>query len=162
LHCDRAPGTLEGHCAARVCSLEALDCATDDQCCSGRCDPSYYFCSAPCSQEGNFCATDLDCCTGTTCNGQICVAECSRNLCTTSDDCCDKNPCVGGVCRAECVPPATHNPCTPGGPLEATTIATACVDTICAADPFCCCVAWDDLCVDVAVKQSSSCAGSCL
>ncbi len=162
VHCDRAPGTLEGHCATRTCSIESSDCSADGQCCSGRCEPSYFFCSAPCSKEGNFCATDLDCCTGTTCNGQICVAECSRNLCATSADCCNKNPCVGGVCRAECVPPAAHNPCTPGAPLAAINMATACVKEICAADPFCCCGAWDDLCVGAAFKQGSICTDSCL
>lgn len=162
-HCVRAPGTLEGHCAARACSLELVDCADDDQCCSGHCDrsSSSFFCAVACSHAGNSCAADTDCC-ASTCTDNVCVGTCSTNLCTKSAGCCNGNPCVGGVCGAECAPPAAHNPCTPGGPLATVDIATACVDVICAADPFCCCVAWDDICVNAAFLPGSTCSGSCL
>jgi hypothetical protein len=157
--CLFAPGAIVGQCAASTCGVADLDCATDDQCCSGHCDPSFFFCSAACAYQGSACLGDVDCCLGH-CESGTCAGTCSTTYCARNTDCCS-NSCVAGVCAAECNPPSLHSPCAGGGPLALTMDATACVDAVCATDPYCCCGAWDDVCVTAAVKQGSICTSLC-
>ncbi len=73
---------------------------------------------------------------------------------------------LGGTCAIEdgevaCVgTECGHDTCTTGGPLDAG--CDTCVADICAVDPFCCEVAWDDICVAEveSVCGQSTCAGA--
>ncbi len=52
-------------------------------------------------------------------------------------------------------PSCGHDVCTEGTPLL--TACSSCAATVCAADPFCCNVAWDALCIDEAVDLCGEC-----
>jgi hypothetical protein len=117
-----------------VCTCHEFDqpCLDNDDCCRGRCDPASGLCA--CS-EGT-CSDDLDCCSGS---------------------------CKAGVCALSCAPAECHDECSAGGPLDsqstvcgAVDIDPACVDSVCdllTGDPYCCCFAWDDLCVQAATAD---------
>lgn len=160
-HCRHQPGSLEGQCAAPDCVADSLDCATDDQCCSGHCDRTLFFCAAACAAEDHACAADADCCTGK-CEGKLCKGACSTTYCAADDDCCS-GACVAGACRAECGSPTEHSPCTAGGPLsgDKDTTNKLCVDAVCAEDPYCCCGAWDDICIARVTGLAEPCANAC-
>jgi hypothetical protein len=158
-HCSAAPGTIARACAKADCSLALVDCATDDQCCSGRCDRATFSCAPACTYEGSACGADSDCCAGQCVNG-ACAGTCSTSSCTASEDCCSGS-CVQGTCAAPCSPVSTHDPCTPGGPLARSTDLTSCIDMVCNDDPFCCCGAWDELCVAAALGLKKTCTEIC-
>jgi hypothetical protein len=160
LSCAFEPGSIQGQCTAAECKIADLECATDDQCCSGHCNTPFFFCAAACVFEGSACAADLDCCAGA-CQSGVCAGTCSKLFCTQSSDCCS-NSCISGLCAAECKPPSMHTPCKVGGPLVPTEESAACLDAVCELDPFCCCGAWDELCVASAAKQGSACSMLCL
>lgn len=157
-HCFRAAGTIAGTCAAESCSLDLLDCATDDQCCSGHCDPVFFFCSTACSYADHACAVDSDCCAGH-CDNQVCKGSCSTSSCDENEDCCSGS-CVEGTCASECGPAASHSPCASGGPLHSDEFNKPCIEAICKADAYCCCGAWDELCVNAALNEPL-CTGNC-
>jgi hypothetical protein len=50
-------------------------------------------------------------------------------------------------------PGCGHGGCTQGGPIAAT--CSLCAGAVCAADSYCCCTAWDDLCVARALATAS-------
>ncbi len=52
-----------------------------------------------------------------------------------------------------------HGLCFPGGPLEPT--CSTCVETVCAADAFCCTVAWDQACVNEAQSMCGTTCATC-
>lgn len=159
-HCRRDPGSIAGRCSAEECTLDSGDCATDDRCCSGHCDTSLFFCANACAAENSACAVTEDCCAGT-CQDQICKGDCSTTYCARDADCCS-GACVTGVCKAVCSSPTSHTPCTAGGPLGNDDDTTKlCVEAVCTVDPYCCCVAWDDACVEVALAQGQSCTYPC-
>ena len=78
---------------------------------------------------------------------------CVDSVCAVDPFCCSfqwDGICVGeveSVClRADCISPSCdHLLCDAGTPLVVG--CHTCVDDICAADPFCCSVSWDGICV---------------
>ena len=139
-----------GDCAAQICAVDPFCCSSGwDSICVGEvqsvCGQS---CSAP------ECAHPL-CETGDpldpacdSCAAQICAVDpycCSGQwdrICTAQ---------VETVCQGSCEAPSPeceHAPCTTGGPLDPD--CDECVESVCQADPFCCNVAWDQLCVNAA------------
>lgn len=160
--CRFAPGTLKAQCSTVSCAFDFVECATDDQCCSGHCDPHAFFCTAACTDLGSTCTGDTDCCTGR-CENDVCKGECSTTFCSVGADCCD-GACVAGACAAACKPPSGHSPCLAGAPLDDQTVADPyypCASAVCAADPYCCCGAWDGLCVSAALQQGAVCKSAC-
>ena len=66
-------------------------------------------------------------------------------------------PMEQGVCPQDCPPPmCSHEVCETGGPLEQG--CDACVDQVCAADPYCCEQGWDGICVG---EADSICGAGC-
>lgn len=157
--CLVVPGTLAGACTTLTCALVDVSCNDDDQCCSGRCDPLSSFCVSACVHEGTTCVQKADCCAGD-CVGGVCVGTCSTTFCTDSAECCSKS-CLDGMCAAACNPKSIHSPCAAGGPLATTVDLMSCVNLVCDADAYCCCGAWDDLCVSAAVALQSTCTDLC-
>src|SRR5690606_26813385 len=78
--------------------------------------------------------------------------ECTAAVCAVDPFCCTiawDEICVGRVqtgCKTgTCAPPpCDHDACTPGEPLAAS--CGSCEAAVCAADPYCCSVAWDSVC----------------
>ncbi len=162
--CDGNPcvlksGTLAGTCQKSTCYRLDIDCSDDTACCSGHCDPVKSLCAPACVAETGGCSDDADCCAGA-CNAGVCAGTCSTTYCTKSADCCSKS-CIDSVCAAKCNTPTVHPTCALGGPLAGDPGASACVSTICTADPFCCCGAWDDACVIAAVAHKNLCTDVC-
>ena len=62
---------------------------------------------------------------------------------------------------AEAQPACVHDICEIGANLNS--VCDPCVDDICAADPYCCAVEWDDNCVDevLLICGDVSCAAAC-
>lgn len=157
--CVSTPGFVGATCQPAACFPLDTDCSEDGQCCSGRCDRAQFFCAAACAAETHECSQDTDCCAGT-CVGGVCAGTCSTTFCTESADCCSKS-CVDNVCAAACSTPTLHATCVTGGPLANDPAPSACITAICQADPYCCCGAWDDLCVTAAAAQKNLCTDTC-
>lgn len=162
--CDGNPcyihsGNLTGTCSTQTCSVAQVDCSDDDQCCTGRCDPLAFYCVPACLKEGSLCVNQADCCTGQ-CDTGVCTGSCSTGACARDSDCCTKS-CIAGACSVTCNPTELHDPCVTGGPLADSVDATGCVHEVCMADEYCCCGAWDDLCVGAAVAKQSTCLMLC-
>jgi hypothetical protein len=141
--CSPGNDCCEGLCEGEVCTCHEFDqpCLDNDDCCRGRCDLA----SGVCACSEGTCSDDLDCCSGS---------------------------CKAGVCALSCAAPECHDECTAGGPLDsqsvvcgAVNVDPACIDSVCdelTGDPYCCCFAWDDLCVqaaqdDVICQQTGPC-----
>jgi hypothetical protein len=104
---------------------------------------------SPCGMAGH------DCCTtgGPGCDD----VACCEAVCAADAFCCETawdTLCVGAVdtlcaepCPSPCDPANKHDCFTAGGPG---CNDVDCCNTVCAADPFCCDVAWDGLCVNSA------------
>jgi hypothetical protein len=73
--------------------------------------------------------------------------------CNGKDEDCNGSDSCGGVCA--------HDTCTAGGALAKG--CSACVTSICNADPYCCNNGWDSICVNevASVCGSAKCPGSC-
>jgi hypothetical protein len=137
-----------GVCSVGECYPENGDCVSDSQCCSNFCDPLYYLCGVACKADGEACQLDPECCGGSCADG-VCNKACSTGTCVEDADCCS-GTCLGNVCKAACAPATCdHSACAVGGPLDGA--CDGCAAQVCAADPFCCCGAWDSLCVQEAV-----------
>lgn len=85
----------------------------------------------------------LPACVGKKCGPDGCGGVCGQ--------CCELQTCQDGVCV--------------GGPgCESSGSAgcggCSCEDCVCDLDPYCCQVAWDDLCVDECISQCGGCNGS--
>ena len=187
--CDLAQGIecLEGTCVtpdpsrASVCSNyavgypEGIDCTSDAECGSGYCNPATSQCALPaCSSVGDSCSSSAVCCPGLGCKTGQC-AQCAEfaEACQSGGDCCSDQCIIPpgkqvGVCGAACTTgDCKHDQCHAGGPLDASnsvdcepTFNPACVQSICDVDPYCCCHAWDETCVNEA-KTVSACTGAC-
>lgn len=101
--------------------------------------------------------TSTDTCTPMTCQ------ELGKNCGPVSDGCggtLDCGTCSEGatcnlnVCEAQST--CAHSECSVGAPLSES--CGVCAATVCAADPYCCAVAWDGICANRAV---SMCGLSC-
>jgi hypothetical protein len=98
------------------------------------------------------------------CNGEV-ATRCSlpgegERRVVTTDCAAQGQACTLDGGTATCVTPTpacSHNECFTGGPLSTAT-CDACVGNICGADPFCCQVAWDSICV---AEVASVCHQTC-
>ncbi|MBK8237755.1 MAG: hypothetical protein IPK74_19665 [Deltaproteobacteria bacterium] len=127
------------------------------------------------------CPTLLNDCTGGgggggggSCDHDVCTAggpltpecgSCAATICNLDDFCCSNSwddVCVGHVeenCAGGCGGGGggnCHDQCEAGAAMNAS--CSACVSSICAADPFCCQTSWDDTCVS---EVDTFCDGQC-
>ena len=153
--CHYEPGASTGTCTDTMCVRDEAECATDNQCCSGHCDPQLFLCGALCNDQSLFCEDGTDCCSGR-CEDHACAASCSVGYCTADKDCCT-GACLGGVCKPACNPVTSHLACSLGGPLDPQSEG-ACVQQICEKDAYCCCGGWDAACVLAAKSAGGACA----
>ncbi len=164
------PGCPGCECEACVCAMDSLCCDPDwywDQFCVQECQydcngpacDSFCFpaceglvcgddgCGGACGTcpEGTYCGAGGKACLPCTCEGKQCGDDGCGNSC---GECAEGETCANGVC----VPAG----CTPqDGPGCGGCACEACV---CAADSFCCEVAWDELCVEAC---SVDCGANC-
>lgn len=164
--CYVPEGAVTGVCSPCEGKLpNENDCGSDDQCCSGYCSPQIFQCANSCGGVGDPCEVGEDCCEGICMNGQCDASGCSSGACEAAADCCS-GKCVGGQCAPKCVdnPECLHTVCTPGAPLPAgvggCSTGQNCINEICGEDDFCCCTAWDSLCV-ASAKSNPTCANLC-
>jgi hypothetical protein len=168
LTCFTPPGADSGVCSAAMCLPDGVSCVAGLKCCSGYCDPNFHECTTGCASMGSPCKVASDCCNGMCTNG-TCASHCSDDYCMTATDCCTQM-CMHGSCLPTCnAPTCTHDECTEGGPLPGMgqtpcpLLNTTCIDAVCAMDDYCCCGAWDTLCIShVSALQNGPCAGVCL
>jgi hypothetical protein len=103
------------------------------------------------------CAFDPACCTVAW--TATCVEE-SETLCGNTCSTCGNGSCEPGEtqtgCPQDCTPPCAHEVCDPGAALDQA--CNTCAGTVCGADPFCCSVFWDRICVQ---ESESLCGEVC-
>ncbi len=141
-------------CAGRLCEVDPYCCefAWDDLCV----DQVVTVCERDCADE--------PICGHSPCaEGDVLHRECGfceERICDADPYCCEvawDALCVDQVateCGLTCE--CTPDVCDVGGPSTPT--CSPCTAAVCEADPFCCEVAWDDLCVDqVATVCDQSC-----
>ena len=154
------PNCNDGECCTTVCAIDPFCCATAwDATCVAEAET---LCGALCG--GGVCPNpDHDCCTTGTpgCSDQACCElACSLDpfCCSTAWDtfCVGPNGSVPGASAEE----ACGLDCGGGGdcPFAPPEITAECCAIVCAADPFCCQVAWDGIC---ASEANVLCAGPC-
>jgi hypothetical protein len=123
-------------------------CLLGPECCTTFCQGD----KCACVPTGGACAQTSQCCTDE-CNGEVCG---KLQCLAPGTDCVEPPMCCSGHCEElpdfaskQCcaAPGCTHEVCEEGLPLSATECMGDCVATICAADPYCCCVSWDNVCV---------------
>jgi hypothetical protein len=136
-------------------------------CCSGFCDDQSGTCADACTDVAAPCQKNEECCTGECVNN---ACACSTEICTKDTDCCEVTPgandgkCYGGACHPVCVTSTCdHGECATGGPLSdactTSSLDPTCIPTVCALDPYCCCNAWDEYCIDEAVELCNNVCG---
>jgi hypothetical protein len=166
--CFVPEGAITGVCSTCEGKLpNEADCGNDDQCCSGYCSPQFFQCAIRCGALGDPCGAGEDCCSGTCEGGHCAVGLCGYGTCGTDEECCS-DKCVVGQCAPTCQMNVgcLHGVCTPGAPLAADVgdcaeaDVQACITEVCKEDYFCCCTAWDSICVQAA-KDKPTCAGPC-
>ncbi len=146
-------------CTVQVCELDPFCCeqAWDGACVALATELCGLSCGM-CTPNGGLCATPDDCCSGF-CNGGVCQNPClpDGSFCNGAAQCCS-GQCSGGICGpgGDC----SHDECTLGGPLLPA--CSPCVTQVCALDPFCCQVSWDELCVDEATQFCGLPCGNCV
>jgi hypothetical protein len=84
---------------------------------------------------------------------------CGQSICGDGELCCNPSCGIcaplGGACIELACAACAHSVCVEGEPLASG--CDQCVGQVCAADPFCCNTAWDDLCVEQAADECGSC-----
>jgi hypothetical protein len=160
-----------GRCS-KPCALESAACSADQPCCEGECVNGS--CARVCVQKGQRCSQGADCCSDV-CDLDTQSCSCSDELCTRDENCCT-GKCYGGICKPPCVArDCGHSECELGGPLgtidaasgvvspcpassgqDPTCIARVC-DEAAGGDAYCCCGAWDALCVKLAIQLCGAC-----
>lgn len=150
---------IDQRCATLTCKKYGDSCAADGECCGLYCNGS-----CQCAQVGTACsqAEPYKCCTGVCENGACVDCRAVAVACTDNAQCCSGTCNNGACCNTGC----SHNLCVVGAPLSTKDCspknvgagAAACVETICAQDPACCCNQWDQSCVD---KVASVCKLVC-
>ena len=160
--CYVPTGADSGFCSACKGAPVGVHCATDADCCAGlACDRTYFQCSMQCASPGAACMNDGECCSGS-CVDQTCTQKCSEAYCAQDADCCS-GKCLSATCVPLCATSGcTHDVCTEGAPLAASCFAQrdACVSAVCKLDGYCCCGAWDTLCITEAAGLAKVC-GAC-
>lgn len=163
---------VSGKCS-KPCAAEGQSCDGDTPCCDGECQNG--ICQRACLSQKASCEASLDCCSGVCMfdvevGGKVC--SCSTDVCNTNENCCT-GKCIGGACKPSCVPQTcNHSECQLGGPLgqldsggqpvpcpeqSGAPYDPACVQQVCAADEYCCCNAWDAVCVSEAASLCGKC-----
>ena len=148
-----------------VCLEDGEECVFAFDCCTTYCDPSQ---RCACVPSGGACGEGSQCCEGGCSDGVCDTLQCAAPLdsCRIARDCCsgrcetiddlgnDRTCCIASECA--------HDTCTVGPALDPLKCRSDCVATICIGDPYCCCVAWDQSCVDRASDPANDfCAESC-
>lgn len=152
--CDDRPCLVtdgKGLCRDCLKASEPCDPAASKCCGDLYCDPYKKLCGSRCTTQAGGCTADFECCSGK-CETGACT--CSTGFCVGDGDCCT-GQCIGGSCQLDCkVDSKCHNVCVAGAAMKAA--CSTCVAQVCKDDPFCCCQAWDDLCVDQAFKACNN------
>jgi hypothetical protein len=164
--CVLGVGPDGGGLCSKPCTATGGSCnATDKPCCSGECRSGT--CEQICGKSGAACATGAECCSEL-CKDNAC--DCSTGACVRDENCCT-GQCIGGACKPACgALSCDHSECQAGGRLEhpgennvlvecagTATFDPACVKQVCDEDPYCCCGAWDFLCVTEAAQKCGGC-----
>lgn len=147
-------GEVEGSDKLGICHQQK--CLPPDASCKGVegtccdpyvCDVYKKRCGLGCGTSGASCKQGYECCSGV-CAGNQCA--CSTGTCQRNEDCCS-HTCVKGACAPGCESTTCHELCKTGTPMNET--CGECAKKVCAKDAFCCCTAWDDLCVEEAFEH---------
>ena len=152
-------GKVLGICSSGNCLPADAPCdalAKENPCCGDlSCDPYKQTCGKGCGTTDASCTAGYECCSGS-CGAQGC--NCSDGACQRNQDCCSKT-CVKGACTPSCsATMQCHDECKVGEAMPNSGLCSDinvpdCVLQVCKADPYCCCVKWDDLCVDEALSK---------
>ncbi len=154
------------------CSRPLSPCAEDGDCCDGNCQPASKLCGCygagvPCAEHGDCCdknCINFTCGANNSCPppGTPCVA--GRELCchgcgvderTGDEGCCAPSGCAHGVCvQGAPLIPACGCPVCTGGSVT----PDRCISEVCELLPHCCCLGWDQECIDAAVDV---CGATC-
>jgi len=154
------PGCDDAECEATVCAIDKFCCDIEWD---GTCADLAVDECAPCFDCGS--AGAGDCCqaNGTPfCND----ADCCETVCASDPFCCSVQ--WDAICAAEarnqcglCPEPPGCGDLDAGGCCEANNTTAcddaACCTTVCAQDPFCCDIQWDDQCAQQAVNVCQAC-----
>lgn len=164
LMCLVPPNADSGVCSTGACLPEGVECVPGLPCCPGlACDATHGTCAKPCVDTGGACSKDGECCSAS-CQGGTCVKPvCSEAYCSTDADCCS-GTCLHATCKPSCSAVSCHGACTEGAPLDSScsTLNLTCIKQVCTDDPYCCCSAWDTLCIShVVALAGTACAGVC-
>ncbi|GAB4509594.1 MAG: hypothetical protein Tsb0020_26210 [Haliangiales bacterium] len=124
--CDPAGGAWDATCVGLAEDLCGLDCSGGPTCGDGVCEPG---------EDCETCPEDCGECPP--------PPVCGDGVCEPGEDC-ETCPEDCGECGGECV----HDLCDEGEPLDPA--CDQCAADVCAADGFCCEVAWDGICVGLA------------
>ena len=156
------------------CSHEPnFDCDDDDACTADTCDPATGECvntftgdvqcedNDPCTVDsceplGGCVNADKDCDDGADCTADWCDDD--NGECLHVVDCDDDNACTSDYCDelGGCGSAPLDASCCSGGP-EGCVDNPPCRDCVCAADPFCCGLQWDEQCQACAAGQGPDC-----
>jgi len=154
-------------CVDLICAQDAFCCATDwDNLCVNEVGT---ICKKPCSSgsgetdcanqkdddnDGKIDCVDSDCATAFVCKTTPHETNCSDGVDNNNNG---KTDCADDHCTssADCAPCA-HGPCELG--TANPKACDACVTKVCKVNPSCCSIAWDAVCVGVAV---STCGTKC-
>jgi hypothetical protein len=153
--------------------LKANAAKPDEPCGDNTCGAGEYCCNASCG----ICAPEGGACIQIACEPlchDVCeegdalattCGDCAATVCAADPYCCNTawdGICVSeaaqlcGACEPEPEPESCpHSECSAGSALDAS--CSSCADAVCAADPFCCDVKWDGLCVKQAQQSCATC-----
>jgi len=92
---------------------------------------------------------------GVTSASRATAQQCGNTIVEAGEQCDDGNTVSGDGCDASCQLEC-HDTCVFGAPLVPG--CNACVASICTADPFCCTVSWDEICIG---ETTSICSIPC-
>ena len=161
-----------GFCTREAgCELDGTPCpANPRDCCADHC--SFGICQ-PCVPLGQICIADEECCSGEKCVDGICggmdclgfgemchngLGTCCSTKCDGLYGCCvvPIDLCSHDVCTES---PNPLDPSCPTG-LPNEPVVGQCVAAVCEADPYCCCVGWDQTCIGLATSLTE-CGVAC-
>lgn len=153
-------------CEATVCGVDTFCCNVAwDSICAGE---AASLCGDLCSGGGGFpaCPSANDCCfagSGPGCSDETCC----NTVCTQDTFCCNvawDSICAGEAqslcglnCPSPCDNPNAGDCCSANGGIGCND--SDCCNTVCAADSFCCAVAWDGICASEAISLCAVCEG---
>jgi hypothetical protein len=187
--CAGAAEKICGACADPCGDPDAGDCCVPQQgpgcnnadCCEGVCAGDPFCCDtqwdAICAQTAQLVCGVCGIGCGNPAAGDCCEAHpepacsdpaCCVPICAADSFCCDVEwdaKCAAsavefcGACGDQCGSPITGACCVPHP--EPACDDAACCKTVCAADPFCCKVEWDEVCAQSALEVCGVCGIGC-